>query len=164
MLGATWRDTFPGLRVLCYGSPCIAPLNCAPTSCSFITTVVNEGDPFAALSLGHLSDVFSAVAYFAEREEVRERVLRVSAEGGGGKEDRRFLEKTAKEVRARMNAEKHYPPGVIYELKGGEGAGLWRVPAETYKEMRVGRNSLDLGPHLPGTYEEVLEGWGGGSK
>ena len=57
-----------------------------------------------------------------------------------------------------MTAEKHFPPGILYFMKKeGGSVTLSKVPTDFKKETVLGRNMLDLGPHLPAVYENLLE-------
>ncbi|GMI37761.1 hypothetical protein TrRE_jg9506 [Triparma retinervis] len=156
ILGTQWRSTFPSLLVFAYGSPCIAPLRVMPTGNEGIVSVVNTGDPFATLSVGHLEDLVKGVGWMAEREGVREEV-REAVKGG----DRSVTERIVKEVREVMNSEKCYPPGRVYEMREMEGGEVevWKVGQERWKEMVLQYNMLDIPKHVPFLYEDLLKKW-----
>ena len=160
ILGTQWRATFPTLKIFCYGAPCIAPLTAMPTANRDVVTVINEGDPFANLSLGHISDIFMAVDVLANDEVTRERILDISRKERENvtAADEEFLNSTAQMVRDMMTSHLHYPPGTIYYMEDLDGTiSLRKVPNSAFGETVVRKNSLDLGPHLPAVYEMLLE-------
>ena len=160
ILGSIWRDTFPDLKVYAYGPPCIAPKNVMPTSNQDIISVINVGDPFATLSLGHIADVASALKYLAERRDVRNELLEVMKIGDGSRTRRqsKFLRNKAKEVRSVMTNEKFYPPGQLYEMDGrsGDKVVLRKFDEDRWSEMPLKQNILDIPKHVPIVYEELL--------
>ena len=157
ILGTIWRDTFPGVRVFAYGSPCIAPKGNMPTTNGDIVSVVHTGDPFATLSVGHVADVVAGVGYLAGREEVRGRVAEGLRVGG----DDRYLENVMGDIRREaMVNEKCYPPGEVYEMGEVEGeVELWKVGRDRWGEMVLRYNILDIPKHVPFLYEDLLKRW-----
>ncbi|GMI38821.1 hypothetical protein TrCOL_g10224 [Triparma columacea] len=157
ILGSLWSSTFPSLLVFAYGVPCIAPLSCMPTTSENVVSVVNTGDPFATMSVGHLEDVVKGLTWLAERREVREEVIEAISRGGKG--GNHVTERVIKEIREVMNSEKYYPPGRVYEIREMEGGRveMWKVGQERWKEMVLQYNMLDIPKHVPFLYEDLLK-------
>jgi sn1-specific diacylglycerol lipase len=172
ILGTKWAETFKGVKVYCYGSPCIAPVRCKPTNNRDIVSVLNCKDLFSTLSLGHISDAFMAVKCLCEDAGARARILdiweRKRGEMAGGEKvdagDMKWARTQAKLLRSKMEGggtSRHYPPGLLYMIEEGGGGGggvvLRSVPTEFFGESQLNRDMFDLGPHLPGVYEILLE-------
>ena len=118
-----------------------------PTTSGNVVSVVNTGDPFATMSVGHLEDIVKGLTWLAERREVREEVM--EAIGRGGKGGNYVTERVIKDIREVMNSEKYYPPGRVYEIREMEEGRveIWKVGQERWKEMVL---------------QVRTKGWGGG--
>ena len=67
--------------------PCSSPFNDERDK---IISVVGEGDPFSALSLGHLVDISKALSQLCQDRGFRDEILRRTASGKMSKDDISF--------------------------------------------------------------------------
>lgn len=115
VLGTLWEVTFPGVHVYSYGCPCVGLMDVEPTSSRSIVSVVGEGDPFSCLSLGHIANLSSAIAYLCNNESLRTAAL-IHSDGSVEKLDEQDLKwcyDTMEAIRAQMTGKTMYPPGRI---------------------------------------------------
>jgi hypothetical protein len=168
LLGTLLESTFPNLVVYVYGAPCVAPIDARPTGDANIISVINEGDPFCCLSLGHVADVSVGLSLICEDSELRTDILR-HTEGRIDEMDRHDLEWCSKKLetlRGRMNAEKLFPPGQILLLTKPSDdqedtrllPRLIHVPADHFQDLAIGPRMFDLTRHVPSLYESSLQG------
>ena len=124
ILGTFWRDVFPPNRVVVYvfGCPCVSPLNSSPTGSDNVYSVMREGDPFSALSVGHVADISRSVARLCKDDDLRRgamsRLKRRRAKDLPP-EDVEWCRQTMSEIREKdFKAEKFYPSGQLLYISG----------------------------------------------
>jgi len=172
VLGTLWEEDFPDLKVYGYGSPCVGPLGSKPTESRNVYSVIAEGDPFGALSLGHVADVSNAIAALCEDEEMRSMIM-MKTDGALEtleRDDLIWCEETLGIIRKRMVAEKMYPPGRIFYMrrrKRREEDGydddrdtvisIEESRADKFGELILHPSMLDVSRHVPSMYESMLQ-------
>jgi len=163
VLGTMWQDTFPGVVVYAYGSPCVGPLDAQPTINKSIISVVGEGDPFSCLSLGHLADISSTLSELCEDHDLRNEILSRTQSDITNMIDKdlKWSVDRMESLRARMTAEKFYPPGRIFQMGGNlfsssDNITLREVTQNTFQDLKLHPRMLDLSQHIPHRYEGVL--------
>jgi hypothetical protein len=168
LLGTLLESTFPNLVVYVYGAPCVAPIDARPTGDANVISIINEGDPFCCLSLGHVADLSVGLSHLCEDSELRTDIL-IHTEGRIDEMDRHDLEwcsKTWQTLRESMTAEKLFPPGRILLLAkpsdNQEGKcllpRLLHVPADQFQDLAISPRMFDLTRHVPSLYESSLRG------
>lgn len=168
LLGTLLESKFPDLVVYVYGAPCVAPIDVRPTGDANIISIINEGDPFCCLSLGHVADLSVGLSHLCEDSELRADIL-IHTEGRIDEMDRRDLEwcsKTLQTLRERMTAEKLFPPGRILLLAKPSNdqederllPRLLHVPADQFQDLAISPRMFDLTRHVPSLYESSLQG------
>jgi hypothetical protein len=168
LLGTLLESTFPKLVVYAYGAPCVAPIDTRPTGDANIISIINEGDPFCCLSLGHVADLSVGLSHLCEDSELRTDIL-IHTEGRIDEMDRCDLEwcsKTLQTLRLRMTAEKLFPPGRILLLAKSSHdqedefllPRLLHVPADQFRDLAISPRMFDLTRHVPSLYESSLNG------
>lgn len=70
-----------------YGMPCSFPFNDERDQ---IISVVGEGDPFSAISLGHLADITKALSQLCQDRGFRDEILQRTASGKMSQSDISF--------------------------------------------------------------------------
>ena len=75
-LASLWKNTFTN-RLICYafGCPCIGPENTYPTTNQDIISIIEFGDPFATMSLGHLADLSMVLSHLCINATLRNEIL-----------------------------------------------------------------------------------------
>lgn len=160
VLGALWDTRFPRMKVYCYGTPCVSPMDSKPTIDKHIVSVVVEGDPFSSISLGHVADASKALAHLCENRELRSAILtktgippeQLSAA------DLLWFHDTMDSVRLHMTAEKMLPSGrIIYLQPQRDGSvSSKELNPEFFLDPRVHIRMFDFSKHLPSVYETLL--------
>lgn len=175
LLGRLLENVFPKLTVYVYGPPCVAPLDFRSTSNTKIFSVINEGDPFCCLSLGHVADVSVGLSHLCEDAELRATILR-RAGGSIDEMDARDLEWCSQTMQAlrgeKLTAEKLFPPGQLLFLSNGSLLGkrkrkrgdsnpapvrLFHVPPDSFQDLIISPRMFDLTRHVPSLYESRLQ-------
>jgi hypothetical protein len=168
LLGTLLERIFPNLVVYAYGAPCVAPIDTRPTGDANIISIINEGDPFCCLSLGHVADLSVGLSHLSEDSELRTDILK-HTEGRIDEMDRHDLEwcsKALQTLRERMTAEKLFPPGRILLLAKPSAdqedeflrPRLLHVPADQFRDLAISPRMFDLTRHVPSLYESSLKG------
>jgi hypothetical protein len=168
LLGTLLKNTFPNLVVYAYGAPCVAPIDTRPTGDANIISIINEGDPFCCLSLGHVADLSVGLSRLCEDSELRTDILKHTI-GRIDEMDRCDLEwcsKILQTLRERMTAEKLFPPGRILLLAKPSAdqedefllPRLLHVPADQFRDLAISPRMFDLTRHVPSLYESTLKG------
>jgi hypothetical protein len=120
LLATLWETKFPDTKAYLFGGPCVAPLYSHPTNRTSIINVINEGDPFRCMSLGHVADVSAALAKFCEEPGLRRLVLMRTDKSTEEmeEEDLQFCWETMEDLRNEVmtNADKMFPPGRIFHV------------------------------------------------
>ena len=166
VLGTLWEDIFPGVHVYAYGCPCVGLLDMGPTNSKSIVSVVGEGDPFSCLSLGHIADLSSAIAYLCENESLRTATL-IHSDGPVEEMDEQDLKwcfETMEEIRGQMTGNTMYPPGRILYISRrnldsavDDAIALREMPASYFRDLRLHARMLDISRHVPTMYENYLQ-------
>jgi hypothetical protein len=162
VLGTLWEETFPGVMVYGFGTPCVGPKHIHPTTNKSIISVVGEGDPFSCLSLGHIADISSTLALFCQDHELRNEIIRRSQSNieAMDEDDLKFCHNALISLRAKLSAEKLYPPGRILYMGGNlfddDKVTLREVDQDEFQDLRIHRRMFDLSRHIPHRYEAVL--------
>mmetsp|Transcript_10014 Transcript_10014/g.15106 ORF Transcript_10014/g.15106 Transcript_10014/m.15106 type:complete len:462 (+) Transcript_10014:193-1578(+) len=165
VLGTFWRDTFPGLKVYGYGSPCVGPIDSHPTISNSIVSVVGESDPFSCLSLGHLADASTMLSKFCEDKILRETILNNTRSDVEelDESELKWCLKTMNNLAKDLKAEKFYPPGRVLQMKGSyfgpvtDDVTLTEVSQENaFRDLRFHPRMFDLSLHVPHRYEVLL--------
>ena len=177
VLGTLWEDTFDDIVVYAYGAACVAPPNVlssldrgGKTSVT-IVSVVNEGDPFPSLSLGHVADVSVALSTLCENPDLRNTIL-IHTDGridDLDEHDKKWCSETMQELRNSMTGEKLYPPGRLLFLpslfSGKESkhldqedkeARVCEVTPDFFHDLVIGPKMFDLSRHVPRLYHKRL--------
>lgn len=163
VLGTMWQDTFPGLVVYSYGSPCVGPIDSNPTLNDSIISVISEGDPFATLSLGHIADITNAISQLCENEILRNEILsRASPKIAEIEEsDLQWCHEQMELLRNTLTAEKFYPPGRLLLLKKidddtSDEILLHDTTQDRFQQMKLSTKMFDISRHIPTRYEDLL--------
>jgi len=171
VLGTMWQNTFPGVVVYAYGSPCVGPLDAQPTINKSIISVVGEGDPFSCLSIGHVADISSVLSELCEDHSLRNEILgrtrsdvvNMSDEDVNWSIDKMKVLRRGVDIRMHEagSAEKFYPPGRILYMEGNlfsnsENITLREVTQSKFQSLRLHHRMLDFSQHIPHRYEGVL--------
>jgi hypothetical protein len=137
-----------------------------PTSSKSIVSVVGEGDPFSCLSLGHIADLSSAIAYLCKDESLRTAALLHS--GGPveqmDEQDLKWCHESMEEIRAHMTGNTMYPPGRILYISRhnldeevDDAIALREMPSSYFHDLRLHSRMLDISRHVPTLYENYLQ-------
>jgi len=127
-----------------------------------IYSVLNEGDPFCCISLGHFADVTAALSELCEKPDLRAMILMRT---DGRVEDMddcdlRWCLQTMNQMRRRMKGEKLHPPGNLLYLSKDQQRSqefqLEYVPPEFFDELVIGPKMFDFAQHIPRLYESRL--------
>lgn len=166
VLGTLWEDVFPGVHVYAYGCPCVGPLNVEPTSSKSIFSVVGEGDPFSSLSLGHIAELSSAIAYLCKNESLRTAAL-IHSDGPVEQMDEQDLKwcyEAMEEIRGQLDGNTMYPPGrILYISRSNlneavdDAIALREMPPSYFRDLRLHARMLDISRHVPTMYENYLQ-------
>jgi pimeloyl-ACP methyl ester carboxylesterase len=166
VLATLWEHKFPEIAVYAYGCPCVGTFDMEPTSHKSVVSVVGEGDPISRLSLGHIADLSSAIAYLCENESLRSAIL-TRSEGPVAEMDEVDLKwcfDTMEELRERMTGDKMYPPGRILYISrsnlspaSDDTIALREMPPSYFGTMRLHPRMLDMSRHVPTLYESYLQ-------
>jgi hypothetical protein len=162
LLGTLLENTVPNLVVYVYGAPCVATIDTMPTGDAKITSIINEGDPFCCLSLGHVADLSVALSLLCEDSELRTNILMHTAGRIDEMDycDLEWCSKTLQTLLGRMTAEKLFPPGrILFLAKPSTGLPprLLHVPAEQFQYLAISPRMFDLTRHVPSLYESTLQ-------
>lgn len=171
ILGNFWDKKFPDVTVFAYGAACVVPLK-EQSKCK-VYSVMNQGDPFSSLSLGHVADVSAALAHLCENPELRATIL-MRTDGAADQlelRDQLWCVEIRKKIEEKMVGEKLYPPGKLFYLwnpnttpstrrKGGStgstGVAVTEVERTFFNDLRLGPRMFDLSRHVPRLYEARL--------
>lgn len=166
VLATLWEHKFPEIAVYAYGCPCVGTFDMEPTSHKSVVSVVGEGDPISRLSLGHIADLSSAIAYLCENESLRSAIL-TRSEGPVAEMDevdQKWCFDTMEELRERMTGDKMYPPGRILYISrsnlspaSDDTIALREMPPSYFGTMRLHPRMLDMSRHVPTLYESYLQ-------
>jgi hypothetical protein len=160
VLGALWKEEFPGVTVYAYGAACVAPLG--DLDGANIVSVMSDGDPFSCLSLGHVADVSFALAYLCDDPDLRTTILMRTDGPVDGQEQRdlQWCSKTMEKIHEQMVGEKLYPPGRLLFLssptKKSHMCEVKEVPPNFFRDLKIGPRMFDLSRHVPRLYEARL--------
>lgn len=166
ILGTLWEHVFPGVHVYSFGTPCVGPLNVEPTSSKSIVSVVGEGDPFSCLSLGHIADLSSAIAYLCKNDSLRTAALihSDSRPEDMDEQDLKWCYDSMQEIRSQMTGNTMYPPGrILYISRSNlnpfvqDDIALREMPPNFFGDLRLHARMLDLSRHVPRMYENYLQ-------
>lgn len=161
LLGMLLGNKFPELVVYVYGAPCVAPIESRPTQGVKVFSVVNEGDPFACLSLGHVADVSAGLSHLCLNPELRSNIL-IRTNGNIDEMesgDLKWCSQTMEALRGRrMTAEKLYPPANVLFLSNESNLlRLLHVPPDHFQDLIISPRMFDLARHIPSLYESRLQ-------
>ena len=176
VLASLWEDTFDDIIVYAYGGACVAPpddlthLDNGGKTSVRVVTVINEGDPFPSLSLGHVADVSVALSVLCENPELRNTIL-IHTDGrikDIDQRDSKWCSETMQELRKSMTGEKSYPPGRLLFLcsdpKGDSQdnetddskSHVREVTHDFFHDLVIGPRMFDLSRHVPRLYHRRL--------
>lgn len=164
ILGTLWEEEFQDVQVYGFGSPCVGPPDVKPTRSTNMISVVNEGDPFSCLSLGHVADISHAIAELCKDKELRLEAKKKTKVAAHKMQlsDLEWCRETIKALADKSDAEKFLPPGKILYLRqvrqdnGKMGPRLLTVPQSQFTDLRLHSRMLDVTRHIPSLYESKL--------
>ena len=162
VLGGLWGDLFPNpkkFKVYAYGTPCISPeSHCEDKGWGSVVNVINKGDPFASLSLGHIADATQGIKRLCDEPLKCQGVFsRLADDEDLNDLDKSWCQGLLTDIREGMNSSKLCPPGQIFEMDSSytttSQCKLRRVHYSKYRELKFQRRMLDLRRHIPNVYE-----------
>jgi len=168
VLGTMWENEEFRNNIVVYnfGSPCVGPMTSKPVMMSDdkIVSVVAKGDPFSCLSLGHIADVTSAIAYLCENRDILTSILLMKWNADTTMEERKGCMDIMQRLRRNLGQDGcFYPPGrILYLVDDDEeeqsSLHIRQVPCSFFRRIvRLDPRSLDLSRHAPARYVSMLQ-------
>lgn len=161
ILGQIWSQKFKKPEVYAYGPACVCPRD--DIKGDRVTSVIMEGDPISALSLGHVADVSFALDKLCRNEDLRATIL-MRTDGPSDSFDERDLiwcNDQMEKIRSKQPGGKLYPPGRLLFLSDpDEKRGATQVAEVSplfFRELKISHRTFDLSRHIPRLYQDKLQ-------